>query len=368
MRTLPLALLTLLAAGSALAQTLVIGQSVPLSGPNADVGAAMRDGAQAVFARANAAHVLSRRIQLVTLDNADDRQRSAAVTQQLLDQHGAMVLFGYSSAASSLDALPLAARHQVLFFAPFSGSGPLREHPNVFTIRASYKTEAAKILATKRTAGADKAVVLHYDDVEGGSHYEAVAAAYREAGMTPPKAIAVKRGAPVELSTVAAAAREMPHYVLATTQFGTVGDFLRVATSSGHHLSMAALSFVNPGELAESAGEVARGTVISQVMPSPSLGNQMALPVVRDCAEALAALNGSKLNLTSLEACIAAKALLAVLKKAGPSATREGVLQAAGSVGRLDLGGYSLDFSPSNRHGSHWVDLTILSSGNRFVH
>jgi branched-chain amino acid transport system substrate-binding protein len=156
--------------------------------------------------------------------------------------------------------------------------------------------------------------------------------------------------------------------VLATTQFGTVGDFLRVATSSGHHLSMAALSFVNPGELAESAGEVARGTVISQVMPSPSLGNQMALPVVRDCAEALAALNGSKLNLTSLEACIAAKALLAVLKKAGPSATREGVLQAAGSVGRLDLGGYSLDFSPSNRHGSHWVDLTILSSGNRFVH
>jgi branched-chain amino acid transport system substrate-binding protein len=47
--------------------------------------------------------------------------------------------------------------------------------------------------------------------------------------------------------------------------------------------------------------------------------------------------------------------------------TREGVLQAMGSLGRLDLNGYSLTYSPTSRHGSTMVELTILSRGNRFV-
>ena len=120
-------------------------------------------------------------------------------------------------------------------------------------------------------------------------------------------------------------------------------------------------------ELAESVGEVARGTVVSQVVPSPGLHNQTSLPVVKDCADALNALNGSKLNYTSLESCIAAKALLAALKRAGNNPTREGVLQAMGSLGRVDVGGFVLNFSSGNHHGSQWVDLTMLSRGNRFV-
>jgi hypothetical protein len=38
-----------------------------------------------------------------------------------------------------------------------------------------------------------------------------------------------------------------------------------------------------------------------------------------------------------------------------------------GSIGRLDLGGFSLNYSPTSHHGSNWVELTILSRGNRFV-
>ena len=38
-----------------------------------------------------------------------------------------------------------------------------------------------------------------------------------------------------------------------------------------------------------------------------------------------------------------------------------------GSLGRLDLNGYSLTYSPTSRHGSTMVELTILSRGNRFV-
>jgi len=350
------------------AQDIVIGQSVALSGPNADIGRDMRDGALAVFAKANADRALGgRRIRMVTLDNANSRERALENTQQLLGQHGALALFGYNSATTSVDALPLAARANVLFFAPFSGSPSLRGHPHVFTIRASYREEALKIIDAKRSAGADKAAILYYDDEVGRGNYDAVASVYVELGAPKPPGVAVKRGAPVDAAAIEALLKIAPHYVLATTQYGAVRDVLKAANDKGTPLSVAALSFVNPDELAESVGPLARGTMVAQVIPSPREANQVSMPLVKDCAQALQALNGAKLNYTSLESCIAAQALVAALKKAGPQPTREGLLQAMASLGRLELGGYALQFSPTRHHGSSWVELTMLSRGNRFV-
>lgn len=366
-RRIAMALIVLASAPAAWSQDIVIGQSVPLSGSNADIGRDMRDGAQAVFAKVNASNTLGRKIQLITLDNANNRQRAAENTQQLVGQHNAMVLFGYNSATNSVDALPLVAQNNMLFFAPFSGSLSLRSHPNVYTIRASYKDEALKILAAKRDVGASKTVVVYYDDQVGHSNYEAVASVFVEAGAAKPPGVAVKRGAAIDASVVEAIAKEAPHYMLATTQFSVVGDFLRIANDKGIAVPVAALSFVNPDELVESVGNMARGTVVSQIIPSPRNSNQVSIPVVKECADALNALNGARLNYTSLESCIAAKALVEALKKAGPKPTRESVLQAMGNLGRLDLKGYTLTFGPNQRHGSNWVELTILSRGNRFV-
>lgn len=361
-----MAMLALAMVPAAWSQDIVIGQSVPLSGSNADIGRDMRDGALAIFSKTNASNLLGRKIRLVTLDNANNRQRAAENTQQLVSQ-GAMVLFGYNSATNSVDALPLVMQNNMLFFAPFSGSLSLRSHPNVYTIRASYKDETLKIMEAKRGVGADKTVILYYDDEVGRSNYEAVAGVYAEAGAEKPRGVAVKRGAALDASVVEALTRDAPHYVLATTQFSAVGDYLKIANEKGTQVPVAALSFVNPDELIESVGNLARGTVVSQVIPSPRVSNQVSVPLVKECAEALKALNGAKLNYTSLESCIAAKVLVMALKKAGPQPTRETVLQAMGTLGRVDLQGYTLTFGPGQRHGSAWVDLTILSRGNRFV-
>lgn len=367
-KSIAILLLALTGAQAAWSEDIVVGQSVALSGPNADIGRDMRDGALAVFAKANASNALPRKIQLVTLDNANNRQRALENTQQLISQSGAMVLFGYNSATTSIDSLPIAAQNNMLFFAPFSGSASLRSHPNVFTIRASYKEEAIKIVEAKRNVGSTKAVVLHYDDEVGRSNYETVASAFTEAGLPKPKGVAVKRGAPLDAAAVEAVLKDAPHYVLATTQYSAVSDFLKASTDKGTAVPpVAALSFVNPDELAESVGALARGTIVAQVIPSPRASNQVSVPLVKECAEALNALNGAKLNYTSLESCIAAKTLVAALKKAGPKATRESILQAMGSLGRVDLNGYSLTYSPTSHQGSNWVELTILSRGNRFV-
>src|SRR6185436_16279678 len=71
------------------ATTIVIGQSVPLSGANADLGNDIRNGALAYFARVNAAGgVHGRRIELNTLDDAIQVPRAEENTRKLVEGAG----------------------------------------------------------------------------------------------------------------------------------------------------------------------------------------------------------------------------------------------------------------------------------------
>jgi ABC-type branched-subunit amino acid transport system substrate-binding protein len=277
------------------------------------------------------------------------------------------VLFGYNSASNSLDALPLVVQNEMLFFAPFSGSSRLRNQPNVYTIRASYKEEAAKIIEAKRSVGATKAVILYYDDEVGHANYETVAGAFTELGIARPVGVAVKRGATLTLATVNELTKDSPHYVLTTTQYSVLSDLLRLTAQAGTPMSVAALSFVNPDELSESVGALARGVIVSQVIPAPRAANQVSMAIVKECGEALKEFNGASLNYTSLESCIAARALVVALRHAGPNPTRESILHAMAAFGHVDLGGFILHYSANDHQGSNWVELTMLSRGNRYV-
>lgn len=347
------------------ASDIVLGQSVPLSGSNADIGRDMRDGALAVFAKANASNLLAgRKIHLIALDNANNRARALENTKELLDVRKVVALFGYNSATTSLDALPLIKQNNMALFAPFTGSSSARNHPNVYTIRASYDDEAAKIVAHQKTTGATKAVIFYYDDEAGKANLESILSAFDAANK--PRTLAIKRNTKLDAATFAAVLKDPPHYVLSTTQYSVVGDFLKIAATAGANIPVAAVSFVNPDELVASYGDAARGTLVSQVVPAPRGSLLISNLAMKDCAATVLAYNGSKLNYTSLESCLAAKTLLRVIQKVGPSKiNRTSLLQGLESAGRIDLDGFVLNFSKGNS-GSNFVDLTIVSRGSQF--
>ena len=141
-RLLAVFLFVLTMAPCAWSQDIVIGQSVPLSGSNADIGRDMRDGALAVFAKVNASNELGRKVQLVTLDNANNRQRATENTQQLLSQHGALVLFGYNSATTSIDSLASGGAEQHAVLRALQRLASLRSHPT--------SSRSARPTATRR--------------------------------------------------------------------------------------------------------------------------------------------------------------------------------------------------------------------------
>ena len=113
--------------------TILIGQSVPLSGANAELGNDIRNGALAYFAKVNeAGGVHGRKIELVSLDDGNQVPRAEANTIELVEKRHVFALFGYASATLSRPALPTVEKHRVPFLSPFTGADPMRVfHKNV---------------------------------------------------------------------------------------------------------------------------------------------------------------------------------------------------------------------------------------------
>src|SRR5437870_4592040 len=93
------AALPLLAAG---ADKIVIGQSAPLTGSNADIGKEIRDGALAYFKKVNdAGGINGKHIELVSVDDKNDRKTAGANAVKLVNESNVVALFGFASATLS---------------------------------------------------------------------------------------------------------------------------------------------------------------------------------------------------------------------------------------------------------------------------
>jgi ABC-type branched-subunit amino acid transport system substrate-binding protein len=122
------------------ASRILIGQSAPLTGINAELGNDIRNGALAYFRKVNeAGGVHGRKIELVSIDDDNKVPRAEANTKKLVEEDGVFALFGYASAPLSRPALPFVEKHKVPFLAPFTGADPMRVYNKyVYNMRGSY--------------------------------------------------------------------------------------------------------------------------------------------------------------------------------------------------------------------------------------
>jgi len=126
------------------------------------------------------------------------------------------------------------------------------------------------------------------------------------------------------------------------------------------------ISVVDPAEIVKLAGlRNAHGLGISQVVPYPYTPR---LPAVREYQELLQRhAPGEAVNYTSFEEFLGAKVLVEGLRRAGPNPTRAKVVAALESMARLDLGGITVGYSPTNRVGSRYVEVTVIGSSGKLL-
>jgi len=91
------------------------------------------------------------------------------------------------------------------------------------------------------------------------------------------------------------------------------------------------------------------------------------LPVVKECGDAVRKAGIAELTYTNLEACIAAKVLVEGIRRAGRDVSRESLYKALQTLTSYDAGGYMVRFGPDQRHGSHYVELSVISKNGQFL-
>ena len=360
-------LFCLLCATAQAQNVILIGQSVPLSGANKDLGVDIRDGALAYFRKVNeAGGVNGRRIELESIDDGNVVKRAGENTQKLIEESGVFALFGYASATLSRPALPFVEKSKVPFLGPFTGADPMRVYNRyVYNMRASYADELEKIVDHFAPLSVKRFSIVYYDDVVGKENYAAVERALKKRGLVPVSTGVFKDRAKPDIDAgMKDVLKGNPEVVVFTTLYKATADSIKAARRMGSNAFMASNSFPGASQLAKELGKEGTGVIIATVVPPYA---RMSLPVVNEYRAAMEKYVSRKdYSFTSLESFLAAKVTVEALRRAGAKLTRESFMQALDAMSGYDAGGYTVGFGPNEHNGSSFVELTIIGKDGGF--
>ncbi|MCB1956088.1 MAG: ABC transporter substrate-binding protein [Rhodocyclaceae bacterium] len=346
---------------------IVLGQSAALSGPAEALGREMRLGAQLYFDQVNASGgVLGRRIELVSLDDGYEPDRTIANTMKLIEHEKVFALFGYVGTPTSKAALPIFTQEGVPFIGAFTGAELLRDPFNrlIFNIRASYYDETAKIVDSFTALGMSKVAVFYQNDAYGQAGLAGVERAMQAKNLKLVATGTVERNTTDVAAAVKAITAAQPDIVVMISAYRSCAAFIKAMREAGSFANFYNVSFVGSRQLADELGDQGIGVGISQVMPFPW---NNTLGVVREYRKLLEP-TGNPESFTSMEGYIAAKVMVEGLRRAGRDLTRDKLIAALETMNRFDVGGFDIGFTPKNHAGSRYVDLTIIKKNGKFMH
>jgi branched-chain amino acid transport system substrate-binding protein len=337
-----------------------LGSSAALSGPAALLGQRFHAGAQAAFTQANRhGGIHGAKLQIDLLDDAYEQDRAEANTRKLVDDEHVLALFGYVGTPTSWAALPYVKRSHIAFVGAYTGAEMLRDpaQPTVFNVRASYKDEAGKLAQAMQSDGVKTLNVLYQADMFGRSGLEAIKTAATSLGLRLKDVATVKRNT-AQVAEQARALAKAGHSdaVFLVSSYATCAAFIKAARQAGYGGQFYTLSFAGREPLWEALGKDQRGVTIAQVVPDPQDGS---VPVVAAYQRAMRDSGDSGFDSISLEGYIAARVMVEGLRRGKPPLTRAAVTAGLASLGKLDLGGFALEYGPNSRGGSNFVALVL---------
>ena len=365
-----------LAWGAALALPLaaaeiVVGQVAPLSGVLASTGAQMVLGGKIYFDWVNAqGGIHGATVRQEVLDDAYQVADTVKLTRALLARPEVVALYGFAGTANITQLLADGVLEQggAALVAPYTGGESLRSpfNPWIFHVRAGYADEAEHMVQQLTTLGMARVAVMYQDDGFGKAGLAGVQAALAKRNLSLVVAAGYERNTDQVDEAVKAIQGADVQAVIMIAVNKPAAAFIRRYRERGGGAQLYNISVVDPAEIVKIAGlKNAHGLGISQVVPYPY---RPQLPAVREYHALLKQYApGAEVSYTSFEQFLGAKVLVEALRRAGPAPSRAKVVKALESLQNYDLGGIALGYSPTNRVGSRFVEVTVIGSNGRLM-
>lgn len=358
-----------LGAGTAHAQesTITLGQSTDLSGPLAELGQAMHQGALAAFVSVNMqGGIHGRSIALNTLDDAYDVPRSLANAKQLLADSNTFALFNCFGTPHTEAILPLVQETGIPFFAPLTGAQLARvPQRNVFNIRASYAEETAKLIQHLSTLGIKRIAVVYQGNAFGKEIFVSAQQAMGKYGVPEGASATVENDAHDAQAAAQKIAQSQPEAVLIGLAGKPTVEFVKAFRVLRRGTSLYALSVMGTAATVQTLGSDAAGMTITQVVPLPT---NPTVPISREFMQAWKAV-GAKTEPShlALEGYINARVFCEVLQRAGKNLTRSSFIDALWTFKKWDMGGFEITATEPGRNASRFVELTLIGRDGKYM-
>ncbi|KQV88869.1 MULTISPECIES: ABC transporter substrate-binding protein [unclassified Roseateles] len=354
----PLLLEFCLSVASAAEQApLVLGQSLPLTGAAFPISNRVQAGAKALVDRVNAGGGIGgRRLELVTLDDSGDSQRRAANLHKLAREHHVLAFVNCLGERACLQTAALARELNVPLVGPFSGAAALQQ-PMVFSLRPDDRREAEALVAQLRAIGIEQAVLL--GDGDEPARERALAAALQAAGIRF-HPLAMQADSAATLRELAAVAPQALVLNLGPESLDLLTRH-EAAWRAAVPLTVAALSSPGLTQLTRLLRDRLIG--FTSVVPNPEISQ---LPLVREFErDAESHVGPEAISLEGLAAYLHLRVCVEALRRAGNRVDGPGLASALENLGALDLGGFSVRFSPRQHRGSEHVEIGLRGRDGR---
>jgi len=357
---------------------LVFGMVAPFSGPSKELGAQMKIGVETAFDQANDSGGVGRTLRLVTGDDGYDPVKSLGALKDLRNRAPIAGLIGDVGTPTTAAVLPYVLENHMLFYGAFTGASLLRNDPPdryVINYRASYAEETdavVRYLVKVRRIRLDQIVVFAQQDGYGDAGYAGVAKAYRALGdnVDPPQRLDYVRNT-VDVQAAIDALhkrRAPPKAIVMVATYRAAAKLIEKTREQYPDMIYTNVSFVGSTALADEltllGPKFAAGIIVTQVVPTPDGFATLAL----DYRKALAKYFPSeRADYVSFEGFIEAKILAEAVKRAGPGADTEKLIDAFESLRNFDAGlGTPINITPAEHQASHKVWGTEMQADGKF--
>ena len=345
---------------------IVVAQSAPLTGEAGGAGRGLALGAKIYFDHVNATEggVNGHKIIHVVKDDGYQIEGTVRNAKEFIADPRVVALTGLygTDNVTELFKQGLFDNTPLPIVGVSTGAKLLREpmNPSIFHLRASYIEEVDAIVRHVAGLGTKRIAVVYEDNPFGEAGLRAAEDAVKKRNLALVARATYQQHTTDVRDAVKDVIESQPDTVILVAITPPAAEFIKQFHAAGGRAYLFGLSTANVEGLSKVVSPTAlQGLGISQVVPFPY---SATLPLVADYQALMKTYaKGTPYSYSTMEGYMNARVLVMALKKAGNAPTRASVRQALEGLGQVNLGGYPLNFSPTNHVGSRFVDLTVVS-------
>ncbi len=341
------------------AESIELGMSTSLSGPNQLLGRAMYQGMNTFFNEVNQqGGIHGQMINLTVLDDGYEPDSVMANTNKLIDQYNVIAIVGNAGTPTAAIAAPMANARGIVFYGAFTGADLLRKtppDPYIFNFRASYRQEMEVIVQDILDRGISpyRIALFLQDDSLGQTGYDITKAALEKFGFNQIDQLLLTRYPRNSLAIQGALnamihASPEPEAIIIVGAYQPAAQFIRFSHRIFPNTRFYNLSFSAAYLLANALPGIHGRIYMTQVVPPAETYSE-------------------EQNFIWREGYLAAQVLVKALKSISGNINSDSLKQALEAEGSFNLEGFgTVTFGANDHQASNHVWLTHLDKTRKW--